>query len=118
MEPSGVPQNVSLPLDSIPNILLRSKLAPEVVEPMKRFDAQEVDASRLKLYSKSIQALLDKLASIQEDLQRSAAEQTSLLLAYEIVSSGTATPKSKSMVEEDMDAILENSIRLMYTGNQ
>lgn len=79
--------------------------------------------SELKLYSNALRALQDKFSIIQEDLQRAAAEHTSLLLADEIkTSSGTATPTTATTTsknnEEDMDAILENSLRWLYTGKQ
>lgn len=124
LEPSSVPQNPSIPIDSIPNILLRSKLAPEVIEKVKRGGGKPDDLEapsdpQLKLYSNALRALQDKFVIIQEDLQRTAAEHTSLLLADEIkTASGTSTPKSNGNKEEDMDALLENSIRWLYTGKQ
>jgi hypothetical protein len=122
LEPSAVPQNPTFTVDSIPNILLRSKLAPEVLEPIKtKMTAINNDDSKrdFRLFSNTIRALQDKFSIIQEDLQRMAAEHTSLLLANDIItSSGTATPKSSSSSEQDMDAILENSVRWLYTGQQ
>ena len=106
-------------MDSIPNILLRSKLAPEVIEPIKTKMSIDNSKMDLKLFSNTVRALQDKFTIIQEDLQRAAAEHTSLLLANEIVtSSGTATPKSGIKAEEDMEAILENSVRWFYIGQQ
>lgn len=82
---------------------------------METLDGSKKD---LKLFPNTIRALQEKFTIIQEDLQRAAAEHTSLLLANEIVtSSGTATPKSATP-EEDMEAILENSVRWLYTGQQ
>lgn len=122
LEPAAVSQNPSIPLDSIPNILLRSKLAPEVIEPiqksMKPSGSVPADETQIKIFANAIRALQDKFTEIQEDLQRAAAEHTSLLLANEIVSSGTATPNNNNKAEEDMEAILENSIRWLYTGKQ
>ena len=141
LEPSNVPQNPSISIESIPNILLRSKLAPEVVEKVNRSrlchnDDDDGNSSssgaggsvlvipgepQLKLYSNALRALQDKFTAIQEDFQRTAAEHTSSLLADEIKSaSGTTTPttNSNNNQEEDMDAILESSIRWLYTGKQ
>lgn len=121
LEPSAIPQNPASPVDSIPNILLRSKLAPEVIDPFKT-KMTTIDTSKmdLKLFSNTIRAIQNKFSEIKENLQRTAAEHTSLLLANEIVtSSGTATPKNTvTKGEEDMEAILENSIRWLYTGQQ
>lgn len=119
LEPASIPQNpAAFPSDSIPNILLRSKLAPEVINPIKNKISSSSTCSDLKLFSSSVRVLEEKFSLIQEDLQRAAAEHTSLLLANEIsTSSGTATPKAKRG-EEDMEAILENSIRWLYTGQQ
>ena len=122
LEPSSVPQNPSIPIDSIPNILLRSKLAPEVIEKVKGSGKCGIEGgeSQLKLYSNALRALQDKFSVIQEDFQRSAAEHTSLRLAGEIkIASGTSTPTGAAgNKEEDMEAILENSIRWLYTGKQ
>lgn len=111
-----------MPIDSIPNILLRSKLAPEVVEKVKgsRMNRDAPGEPQLKLYSNALRALQDKFSGIQEEFQRNAAEHTSSLLADEIkTASGSATPSSSSSNKgEDMDAILENSIRWLYTGKQ
>lgn len=118
LEPSAVPQNSSIPTDSIPNILLRSKLAPEVIEPMIIKNPEEASDLQVSIFKKALLGLQEKFSIIQEDLQRAAGEHASLLLAKEIVtSSGTATPKGK-MPEEDMDVILEASIRWLYTGVQ
>lgn len=119
LEPSAIPQNPSIAIDSIPNILLRSKLAPEVIDRIKK---EPLDTSpsepQMNVFTNALAALQEKFAIIQEDLQRAAGEQTSLLLANEIVtSSGTATPRAKKP-EGDMDAILETSIRWLYTGIQ
>lgn len=80
----------------------------------------------MKLYSSAIRSLQDKFSEISDELQRSAAEQTSLLLANEMLASasasGSATPrhdgKKNRECEEDLDAILENSVRWLYTGQQ
>lgn len=121
LEPFSIPQVSAFTVDSIPNILLRSKLAPEVIEPIKTKMAIDNSKMDLKLFSNTVGALQDKFTIIQEYFQRAAAEHTSLLLANEIVtSSGTATPKPKSGIkgEEDMEAILENSVRWFYIGKQ
>lgn len=119
LEPANVSQNPSVPLDSIPNILLRSKLAPEVIETVQvsKDKAEKTDVELpISVYSNTIRALQQKFSEIQEDLQRSAVEHASQLLADEIVASGTATPSKK--VEEDFGVILENSVRWLYTGKQ
>ena len=124
LEPSAIPINPSIPTDSIPNILLRSKLAPEVQERVSRClsDANN-DDSRIKLFNGAVRGLQEHLASLQEDLQKAAGEQVSLLLANEIGrTSGTVTPatiaNSRQQLDEDFDAILENTIRWIYTGEQ
>lgn len=123
LEPSAVPINPSLPTDSIPNILLRSKLAPEVEERVGsslRVGKADFDDSRIKSFTGAVRGLQERFASLQEDLQKAAAEQVSLLLANEIgrVSGTITSSSSSSPPEEDYDAILENSIRWIYTGEQ
>ena len=117
LEPSSVPQNLSIPSDSIPNILLRSKLAPEVIGPIINQPKESVvEDSKLKMYSNAIRTLQEKFSIIQDDLQRAAGEKTSLMLANEITT--TSAPSRIGSEEEDFEAILENSVRWLYTGIQ
>jgi hypothetical protein len=108
----------------VPNILLRSKLAPEVIEKVKvvkMTDSNSDSDSRVKLFSNTIRALQDKFLVIQDELQRSAAEQTSILIANDLriaSASGTSTPKKSGTSQDDLDALLENSVQWLYTGHQ
>lgn len=106
----------------VPNILLRSKLAPEVIEKVKVVKMTDFDSdSRVKLFSNTIRALQDKFSVIQDELQRSAAEQTSILIANDLriaSASGTSTPKKSGTSQDDLDALLENSVQWLYTGHQ
>lgn len=114
---------------------MRTKLPPEVTQSFLstiknkseiELEIETIKDSQLKLYSTAVRALQEKFSEVLDELQRSAADQTSLLLAKEMrisaSASGSATPrnnKTRGIVresDEDLEVILENSVRWLYTG--
>ncbi len=97
----------------VPNILLRTKLAPEVTAHLNDLPEQEFDEPRQKLYKSALRALSSAFSEIQDSFSSVMAEQTSALLA--------AGMQKKSESQEfigldEKEAFLESSVRWLYTG--
>lgn len=132
----------------VPNILLRSKLAPEVTASVQEAVPLVIDETRKKLYRSTVRMLQERFAQIQEELQGAVAEQTSALLADALTTPSMLSramesrlsaaslgshPTSKvasltssidsvsttgAMAVDDREAFLETAIRWLYTGQQ